>query len=128
MFYREAGQLKSSYAGDEAIFPIVQDRWAMAVLLLFVFGVLPFIGTEYFYQAILIPVMVYSVAAIGLNLLTGYCGQLSLGTGAFMAVGAVACFKLATAFPEMNLIIVFVLSGLVAAGYRFAVRYSQFED
>lgn len=116
MFYREAGQLKSSYAGDEAIFPIVQDRWAMAVLLLFVFGVLPFIGTEYFYQAILIPVMVYSVAAIGLNLLTGYCGQLSLGTGAFMAVGAVACFKLATAFPEMNLIIVFVLSGLVAAG------------
>jgi branched-chain amino acid transport system permease protein len=116
MLYRETGQLKSSYFEDQAVFPIVQDRWAMGALLVVVFGVLPFIGNEYFYQAVLIPVMVYSVAAIGLNLLTGYCGLLSLGAGAFMAVGAVACFKLSTAFPDMSLVLVFILSGLISAG------------
>ncbi|MBT5810281.1 MAG: branched-chain amino acid ABC transporter permease, partial [Rhodospirillaceae bacterium] len=50
MLYRETGQLKASYAEDQAIFPIAQDRWAMGALLLVVFGVLPFIGNEYIYQ------------------------------------------------------------------------------
>ena len=48
--------------------------------------------------------------------MTGYCGQLSLGTGAFMSVGAYATYKMTTAFPELNIIVVFLLSGLVAAG------------
>ncbi|MCH9673492.1 MAG: branched-chain amino acid ABC transporter permease [Gammaproteobacteria bacterium] len=116
MIYREAGQFKTSYPADQAVFPIAQDRWFMAALFAVLFLVVPFVGTEYIFQAILIPVLIYSAAAIGLNLLTGYCGQLSLGTGGFMAVGAVACFKLSTAFPEMNLVLVFVLSGLVTAG------------
>ena len=35
MIYREAGQLKTSYAADQAIFPIRQDRFWLALALLF---------------------------------------------------------------------------------------------
>src|SRR5207253_2061448 len=69
----------------------------------------------YWLQAVLIPFLIYAMAAIGLNLLTGYAGQLSLGTGGFMAVGGYAAFKLTTAFPWLNIIVVFVLAGVIAA-------------
>jgi branched-chain amino acid transport system permease protein len=75
----------------------------------------PLVANEYWLQAVLIPFLVYSLAAIGLNILTGYAGQISLGTGGFMAVGAYAAFKLTTAFPWMNIVLVFVLSGVAAA-------------
>jgi len=89
VIYREAGQFKNTYASDQAIFPIVQDRWIVLALLVAAFCV-PLVATEYWLQAVLIPFLVYSLAALGLNLLTGYAGQLSLGTGGFMAVGAYA--------------------------------------
>tara|TARA_Y100000588_G_scaffold315311_1_gene343320 strand:- start:599 stop:1675 length:1077 start_codon:yes stop_codon:yes gene_type:complete len=116
MIYRETGQFKPSYKSDTAVFPIAQDRWVVIFFVAILALVVPFFGTEYLFQAILIPVLIYSVAAIGLNILTGYCGQLSLGTGGFMAVGAVACYKLSTAFPEMNLVVVLMMSGLITAG------------
>jgi branched-chain amino acid transport system permease protein len=75
----------------------------------------PLAASDYWLQAILIPFLVYALAAIGLNLLTGYAGLLSLGTGGFMAVGAYAAFKITTAFPQLNIAIVFVLAGAVAA-------------
>ncbi len=115
MIYREAGQFKSNYDADQAIFPLKQDRWFIAVVLVVLFVAVPTFGDEYFLQAIMIPVLCYSMAAIGLNLLTGYCGQLSLGTGAFMATGAVAAYKLMTAFPELNIIVVFLTAGLITA-------------
>ncbi len=123
MFYREAGQFKASYAADQAIFPLRQDQWGVALMLLVALVVFPAFGNEYFFQAILIPVMIFSLAAIGLNILTGYCGQLSLGTGGFMAVGAVACYKLTTGFPELDFIIVLLLSGVITAlvGLLFGV-------
>jgi len=116
MLYREAGQFKTSYAADQAMFPIAQDRWFVFALLLIAYLVVPFIANEYWLQAVLIPFLVFSMAAIGLNLLTGYAGQLSLGTGAFMAVGAYATYKITTNIPEINIIIVFLLSGGIAAG------------
>ncbi len=115
MLYRLSGQFKTSYQADQAVFPIAQDKWFIIAFALIMLLVVPYFASEYIFQAILIPVLIMSIAAIGLNLLTGYCGQLSLGTGGFMAVGAIACFKLTTAFPEMNLIVVFALSGLVTA-------------
>ncbi len=115
MFYREAGQFKTSYQADQAIFPIAQDRWAIAAVIVVAFVVIPFVANEYFFQAILIPMLIFALAAIGLNILTGYCGQLSLGTGGFMAVGAIACYKLTTAFPDLNLIVIMLLSGLITA-------------
>ena len=116
MIYREAGQFKTTYAADQAIFPIVQDRVFVAVLLAAAFLIPPLVANEYWLQAVLIPFLIYSLAALGLNLLTGYAGQLSLGTGGFMAVGAYSAFKLATAFPWLNIVLVFLVSGLVAAG------------
>jgi branched-chain amino acid transport system permease protein len=116
MIYREAGHFKTSYAADQAIFPIIQDRIFIALLSLAAFVAVPLLADEYWLQAILIPLLIYALAAIGLNLLTGYAGQLSLGTGGFMAVGAYAAFKLTTAFPWLNMIVVFVLAGVVAAG------------
>ncbi len=115
MFYREAGQFKTNYADDQAIFPIPQDKWFVLAVVAFAFLVVPFVADEYWLQAVLIPFLVFAMAAIGLNLLTGYCGQLSLGTGAFMAVGAYMAFKLTTAFPDLNLIVCFLLAGVIAA-------------
>ncbi|MEO1330033.1 MAG: branched-chain amino acid ABC transporter permease [Pseudomonadota bacterium] len=115
MFYRETGDFKASYAADLQTFPIALDRYRFWALIAFAFLVVPFLINDYWASAILVPVLVYSLAALGLNMLTGYCGQVSLGTGAFMAVGAYTCYKLTTAFPELNLIVVVLLSGAMTA-------------
>jgi len=114
VIYREAGQFKTSYAADQAIFPIAQDR-VLAVCFLAAAFLVPVAASEYWLQAVLIPFLIYALAALGLNLLTGYAGQLSLGTGGFMAVGAYSAFKLTTTFPAVNVLVVFVLAGLAAA-------------
>jgi len=115
MFYRETGQFKSTYDADQAIFPIAQDRWFIWAVLAFAFLVVPFLINDYWAAAVFLPLLAYGLAALGLNLLTGYCGQVSLGTGGFMAVGAYTTFKLVTAFPELNFIVVILLSGCVTA-------------
>ncbi len=92
MLYREAGQFKTSYAKDQAVFPIIQDRGFIALALVVAYGVVPFVANEYWLQAVLIPFLIFALAAIGLNLLTGYAGLLSLGTGGFMAVGGYAAY------------------------------------
>jgi branched-chain amino acid transport system permease protein len=125
VIYREAGQFKTSYAADHAIFPILQDRVFIGAVLLVAYLVLiPFVASPYFLVTIMIPSLIFCIAALGLNVLTGYAGQLSLGTGGFMAVGAYATFKMTTMFPDLNIIIVFLLSGLFAAGGRRALRHS----
>jgi branched-chain amino acid transport system permease protein len=115
MFYREAGQYKTSYKSDNAIFPILQDRMAIIFYLVVAFLVIPYYGSDFFLNGVMIPFLVFSLAAIGLNILTGYTGQISLGTGAFMGSGAYACYKLVTIFPDMNIIVAIFLSGFVAA-------------
>src|SRR5437773_9488196 len=122
VIYRETGQFKSSYASDQAIFPIVQDRVLVLLGIAAAFLVPPLMANEYWLQAVLIPLLIYALAAIGLNLLTGYAGQVSLGTGGFMAVGAYSAFKFATSFPWLNLILVFLLSGLMAAAVGLSFR------
>ena len=116
MFYREAGQYKSTYIGDQELFPVKQDRWGIFLIIGFSFIVIPLIANDYWLQAILIPFLIFSLSALGLNMLTGYAGQLSLGTGGFMAVGAYSCYKLITVFPETNVIILILISGLFSAG------------
>ncbi|MHA3914131.1 branched-chain amino acid ABC transporter permease [Halovulum sp. GXIMD14793] len=98
MLYREAGDFKTSYAKDNQTFPIAFDRIAYGVLLIVAFLAIPFGITEYLASAILVPFLIWAIIAIGLNILTGYCGQVSLGTGGFMAVGAYACYKFTTGF------------------------------
>src|ERR1700758_3275336 len=107
MIYREVGQFKTNYAADQAIFPIRQDLWLVFAALTAAYLVIPAVGSEYWLLTIMVPFLVYALAALGLNLLTGYAGQLSLGTGGFMAVGAYSAFKLTTAFPWLNIVVVF---------------------
>ncbi len=115
MFYREAGQFKTTYGADQAIFPILQDRIWMILVFLCAFVLLPMTASDYVIEIILINFLFFSIAAIGLNILTGYTGQISLGTGGFMAVGAVSSYKLAVMFPDLSIIIIFLISGLIAA-------------
>lgn len=115
MLYRVAGQFKTSYQADYALFPVRQDAWLLAFILLLAFVVFPMTANEFMFRALLTPVLIYSLAALGLNILTGYAGQLSLGTGAFMGVGAYACYKLVTIFPEMNIVVAIFLSGFFSA-------------
>jgi branched-chain amino acid transport system permease protein len=115
VLYRETGQFKTSYRRDQAIFPIAQDRWSIGAILVIAYLVVPVIANEYWLQAILIPFLIFALAALGLNLLTGYAGQLSLGTGGFMAVGAYAAYKMTTAFPDVPILLVLLLSGVFAA-------------
>ncbi|MGU9961646.1 MAG: branched-chain amino acid ABC transporter permease [Candidatus Puniceispirillales bacterium WSBS_2018_MAG_OTU23] len=115
MLYREAGDFKTSYRSDQQTFPILFDRIALAVALVIAFFVVPFFINDYWVNAVFLPFLIYAIAAIGLNILTGYCGQVSLGSGGFMAVGAFSCYKLMTAFPEMSMIISIILSGGITA-------------
>lgn len=113
MFYRENGQFKTSYEADQALFPIAQDRIFIVALLLVAFVGIPMLADEYLFRAILIPFLILSLAAVGLNLLVGYCGQISLGTGGFMMVGAYAAYNLAVRIPDLNMLVVFILAGLI---------------
>jgi len=115
MLYREAGQFKSSYGEDQQIFPIRQDRIGIALLLVFAFVVVPLIGDQYWLSALLTPFLIFALAALGLNILTGYAGQLSLGTAAFMAVGAFMAYNFVLRLPWLGVIPSFMLAGLCAA-------------
>jgi branched-chain amino acid transport system permease protein len=115
MLYRENGQFKTSYAADQQMLPIRQDQLFMIALLVFAFAVIPFIASDYLVRAILIPFLILSLAALGLNILTGYCGQVSIGHGAFMAVGAYAAYNIAIRVPGLSFLVVLVLAGLAAA-------------
>ena len=114
MFYRENGQFKTSYRADQQIFPIAQDRYAMGALLLCAFGVVPALASDYWLTNILIPFLIFSLAAIGVNILVGYCGQISLGSGAFMAVGAYAAYNFFVRMEGMPLVLALVLGGVCA--------------
>eukprot|EP01037_Dinobryon_pediforme_P026297 gene26297-28770_t len=115
MLYREAGQFKSSYIADSQIFPIRQDRIGMVMLLALAFIVIPALGSAYWFSAILIPFLVFALAALGLNILTGYAGQLSLGSAAFMAVGAYAAYNFQLRIEGMPILLSFILAGVCAA-------------
>ena len=115
MLYRESGDYKTSYSSDQQAFPIAMDRWFVIAFTAFAFLVVPFLINDYWEKSVLVPVLIWSMAALGLNILTGYCGLVSLGTGGFMAVGAYASYKFTTSFPELNMFIVILLSGGVTA-------------
>ncbi len=115
MIYRENGHFKTSYAADQQIFPIPQDRWAVLAILAFAFAGVPLLADEYLFRAILIPFLILSLAALGVNLLVGYCGQITLGAGAFMAIGAYATYNFMIRIDDMPLLAALLLGGLTSA-------------
>jgi branched-chain amino acid transport system permease protein len=116
MLYREAGQFKATYQTDQQIFPIRQDRIAFWAAILFFVVLVPQFANQYWLQAILTPVLIFSLAALGLNILTGYAGQLSLGSAAFMAVGAFATYNFMLRVDGIPFLVALILGGLCAAG------------
>ena len=115
MLYRENGQFKSTYASDQQMLPILQDRAVMGGVLLLAFVAVPFLVSDYIFLSLLIPFLILTLAAIGLNILVGYCGQISIGHAAFMSVGAYAAYNLVLRVPQLNFLVVLVLAGLIAA-------------
>lgn len=114
MFYRENGQFKTSYAADQQIFGIAQDRWAILALIAFAFVGVPLLADEYLFRAIFIPFLILALAAVGVNILVGYCGQISLGSGAFMAVGAYAAYNTFVRIEGMPLLVALLSGGFFA--------------
>ena len=124
MIYRENGQFKTTYRADQQIFPIRQDRIAIGLLLFAAVVLVPALASEYLLRAVLIPFLILSLAALGLNVLVGYCGQISLGTGAFMAVGAYAAYNFHVRFDGLPLVVSLLLGGACATviGVLFGER------
>ncbi|CAL77197.1 putative branched-chain amino acid ABC transporter, permease protein [Bradyrhizobium sp. ORS 278] len=87
----------------------------IALLLLLGYGVVPWIGSDYLMDAVLTPFLALALAAVGLNVLTGYAGQVSLGSAAFLAVGAYAAYNLNLRLPVLPLLADIVLAGGIAA-------------
>jgi branched-chain amino acid transport system permease protein len=114
VLYRENGQFKTSYRADSQVFPILQDRIAIGLLLAVAFLAVPLLASEYLLRAVMIPFLILSLAALGLNILVGYCGQISLGTGAFMAVGAYAAYNFHVRIEGMPLVLSLLLGGVFA--------------
>jgi branched-chain amino acid transport system permease protein len=117
MLYRENGQFKTTYRADQQIFPIAQDRLFMLAVLAIAFIVVPLTASDYLFRAILIPFLIFSLAALGVNILVGYCGQISLGSGAFMAVGAYGAYNFFVRVPGLPLIPALILGGLCATAF-----------
>lgn len=111
MIYREAGQFKTSYASDQQMLPIPMDKYFVIAVVLVATLVIPVVGNQYWLESIFLPVLILSIAALGLNILTGYAGQLSLGTGGFMAAGAYMSYKVATNMPDFLPVWVPILVG-----------------
>jgi branched-chain amino acid transport system permease protein len=117
MFYRENGQFKTSYRADQQLFPIAQDRWVVVAMMAVVFVVIPLVASDYMMRAILIPLVIMALAALGVNVLVGYCGQISLGSGAFMAVGAYGAYNMFARLPGVPLIVSLLFGGLCATAF-----------
>src|SRR6266850_6250500 len=123
MLYRENGQFKTSYRADLPLLPIAQDRWFVLGLVAFAYLGMPLLASDYMFRALIVPFLILTIAAIGLNILVGYCGQISLGTAAFMGVGAYAAYNLSVRVPGLNFLVDLALAGAAAAlvGIAFGV-------
>ncbi len=130
MFYREASQFKTAYAADQQVFPILQDRVGFWMLMAVAFVVVPALGNDYLLNGLLIPFLILSLAALGLNILTGFAGQISLGSAGFMGVGAFAAYNFALRVDGLPILASFVLASLCAAliGVLFGLACLRIKD
>lgn len=113
--FSQAGQYPQHYQDEQQIFRLREHRILFLFGLLVAFILIPFVGSDYLFNAILVPYLVLALAGLGLNILTGYTGQLSLGSAAFMAVGAFATYNLELRIPQLPLLLSIFLGGIIAA-------------
>jgi len=117
MIHRECGVLKTTYEADMALYPLPIARWMVGVLAVLFFLVVPMTVHEY-YLSLANLVWIAIIGALGLNILVGYTGQVSIGHGAFMSVGAYTAANLATRLGSpwpVNLLAGGLMAALVGA-------------
>jgi branched-chain amino acid transport system permease protein len=117
MIHRECGVLKTTYEADMALYPLPIARWTVAALAVVFFALIPITLHEY-YLSIANLVWIAVIGALGLNILVGYTGQVSIGHGAFMSVGAYTAANLATRLDSpwpVNLLAGGLMAALVGA-------------
>lgn len=113
MLHRESGVFKTSYAADMALFPLPVARWTILAIIVLFTVILPLSLHEY-YLSIINLSLIAIVGALGLNILVGYTGQISVGHAAFMSVGAYTAANLAVKL-ELPFWITLPAGGLLAA-------------
>lgn len=113
--FDQARQFPQRYQDEKRLFKIKEHRIIFAFLLAILFLFVPFVGSDYVFNAILVPFLVLALAGLGLNILTGYAGQLSLGSAAFMAVGVFATYNLELRIPHLPLLLSIFLGGFISA-------------
>ena len=117
MIQRECGVLKTSYEADMALYPLPIARWAVGVVAVIFFGIIP-LTLDAYYLSVANLVFVAIIGALGLNILVGYTGQVSIGHGAFMSVGAYTAANLAIRLGSpwpVNLLAGGLMAALVGA-------------
>jgi branched-chain amino acid transport system permease protein len=114
MIYRESGVFHETYAADMALFPLPLERRALLLLALVACVGVPLLSSQYWLGSLIIPFLIFSLAALGLNFLTGYAGQLSLGHAAFMGIGAYGAVILYGRY-DLPLLLSLLGGGLIAA-------------
>lgn len=119
--FSQARQFPLNYQDENRIFKLEQHRTLFWFALAVAFFFIPFVGNDYLFNAILVPFLVLALAGLGLNILTGYTGQLSLGSAAFMAVGAFATYNLELRIPQLPLLLSIFLGGCIAALFGILV-------
>src|SRR5260370_32895456 len=113
MFHRESGVFKTTYAADMGLYPLPIARWTGVALLVLFVVIIPLTVQDY-YLSILNLILIAIVGALGLNILVGYTGQISIGHGAFMSVGAYTAANLAVRL-DMPFWLTLPAGGVVAA-------------
>ena len=113
MLHRESGVFKTSYAADMALYPLPIARWTVAALVVLFAVVLP-VALDDYYLSIINLCLIAVVGALGLNILVGYTGQISVGHAAFMSVGAYTAANLAVHF-HLPFWVTLPAGGLMAA-------------
>jgi len=113
MFHRESGVFKTTYGADMALYPLPIAKWTVVALAALFVVIIPLAVHEY-YLSILNLIFIAIVGALGLNILVGYTGQISIGHGAFMSVGAYTAANLAVRL-DLPFWITLPAGGLMAA-------------
>jgi branched-chain amino acid transport system permease protein len=117
MFHRECGVLKTTYQADMGLYPLPIARWAIGAVAVVFFGLVP-LGLDEYFLSVANLVWIACVGALGLNILVGYTGQVSIGHGAFMSVGAYTAANLANRLDSpwpVNLLAGGIMAALVGA-------------
>ncbi len=112
IFVRESGNYKTSYVGDMKLFGTVSGKVKIVVIV----GVLLLVPlfTSNYWVGLLTLCAISAIGAIGLNILTGFTGQISIGVGAFLGVGGYTS-AIITSTYGLNFWVSLPLAGLITA-------------